>query len=48
MRAAGMIEEGTIRGHLYTRGAWRDSELRSILREEFDGRHLIDLSWSSD
>ena len=38
MRAAGMTEEGTIRGHLYTRGAWRDSVVHSILREEFDGR----------
>jgi ribosomal-protein-alanine N-acetyltransferase len=37
MRAAGMIEEGTIRGHLYTRGAWRDSVVHSILREEFGG-----------
>jgi ribosomal-protein-alanine N-acetyltransferase len=35
MRAAGMIEEGTIRGHLFTRGAWRDSPVHSILREEF-------------
>jgi ribosomal-protein-alanine N-acetyltransferase len=31
MRAAGMIEEGTIRGHLFTRGAWRDSIVHSIL-----------------
>jgi RimJ/RimL family protein N-acetyltransferase len=38
MWAAGMTEEGTIRGHLYTRGAWRDSVVHSILREEFDGR----------
>jgi RimJ/RimL family protein N-acetyltransferase len=35
MHAAGMIEEGTIRGHLFTRGAWRDSIVHSILREEF-------------
>ncbi len=35
MHAAGMIEEGTIRGHLFTRGAWRDSVVHSILREEF-------------
>lgn len=34
MRAAGMVEEGTIRGHLYTRGAWRDSVVHSILCEE--------------
>lgn len=38
MRVAGMIEEGTIRGHLYTRGAWRDSIVHSILREEFDAQ----------
>ena len=38
MQAAGMVEEGTIRGHLYTRGAWRDSVVHSILREEFEGR----------
>jgi len=38
MRAAGMIEEGTIRGHLYTRGAWRDSVVHSILCEEFASR----------
>ena len=38
MRAAGMIEEGTIRGHLFTRGAWRDSVVHSILSNEyFDG-----------
>lgn len=36
MRTAGMIEEGTIRGHLYTRGTWRDSLVHSILREEFE------------
>jgi RimJ/RimL family protein N-acetyltransferase len=35
MHAAGMIEEGTIRGHLFTSGAWRDSVVHSILREEF-------------
>jgi RimJ/RimL family protein N-acetyltransferase len=40
MSAAGMAEEGTIRGHLYTRGAWRDSVVHSILREEFDGQRL--------
>ncbi len=38
MQAAGMIEEGTIRGHLFTRGAWRDSVVHSILREEFTGQ----------
>jgi len=36
MRAAGMTEEGTIRGHLHTRGAWRDSVVHSILREDPD------------
>lgn len=35
MRTAGMIEEGTIRGHLFTRGAWRDSVLHSILSDEY-------------
>lgn len=35
MLAAGMVEEGTIRGHLFTRGAWRDSVVHSILREDF-------------
>ena len=38
MRTARMIEEGTIRGHLFTRGAWRDSVVHSILRDEFDGQ----------
>lgn len=33
MLAAGMVEEGTIRGHLFTRGAWRDSVVHSILRD---------------
>jgi ribosomal-protein-alanine N-acetyltransferase len=32
---AGMIEEGTIRGHLFTRGAWRDSVVHSILSDEY-------------
>jgi RimJ/RimL family protein N-acetyltransferase len=35
MIAAGMIEEGTIRGHLFTRGAWRDSIVHSILADEY-------------
>jgi RimJ/RimL family protein N-acetyltransferase len=35
MLAAGMIEEGTIRGHLFTRGAWRDSVVHSILSNEY-------------
>lgn len=36
MLAAGMIEEGTMRGHLFTRGAWRDSVVHSILADEYD------------
>lgn len=35
MLGAGMIEEGTIRGHLFTRGAWRDSVVHSILSDEY-------------
>jgi [ribosomal protein S5]-alanine N-acetyltransferase len=35
MLKAGMIEEGIIRGHLYTRGAWRDSVVHSILSDEY-------------
>lgn len=35
MGAAGMLEEGTIRGHLFTRGAWRDSVVHSILSDEY-------------
>ncbi len=35
MHAAGMIEEGNIHGHMFTRAAWRDSIVHSILREEF-------------
>ncbi|ADI08004.1 Acetyltransferase including N-acetylase of ribosomal protein-like protein [Streptomyces bingchenggensis BCW-1] len=33
--AAGMTEEGRIRGHVYVRGAWRDSIVYGILREEW-------------
>jgi ribosomal-protein-alanine N-acetyltransferase len=33
--SAAMIEEGTIRGHLFTRGAWRDSIVHSILSDEY-------------
>jgi len=40
MRKAGMIEEGTIRGHLFTRGAWRDSVVHSVLADEYDGTRL--------
>jgi ribosomal-protein-alanine N-acetyltransferase len=36
MSAAGMIEEGTIRGHLFTRGAWRDSVVHAILSDEYN------------
>ena len=35
MTRAGMIEEGTIRGHLFTRGAWRDSVVHAILSDEY-------------
>jgi len=36
MLAVGMIEEGRIRGHLFTRGAWRDSIVYSILSDEYE------------
>jgi len=36
MSAAKMVEEGTIRGHLFTRGAWRDSVVQSILADEVE------------
>jgi RimJ/RimL family protein N-acetyltransferase len=36
MLTAGMVKEGTIRGHLFTRGAWRDSIVHSILSEEYE------------
>jgi ribosomal-protein-alanine N-acetyltransferase len=39
MTSAGMVEEGTIRGHLRTRGAWRDSVVHSILSDEYDSPH---------
>jgi RimJ/RimL family protein N-acetyltransferase len=35
MTAAGMVEEGRIRRHLFTRGAWRDSVVHSILDDEW-------------
>ncbi|MDA8370905.1 MAG: GNAT family protein [Nocardiopsaceae bacterium] len=35
MRRAGMVEEGRIRRHLWTRGAWRDSVVHSILDDEW-------------
>jgi [ribosomal protein S5]-alanine N-acetyltransferase len=33
--AAGMTEEGRIRGHVHVRGAWRDSIVYGTLREEW-------------
>ncbi|RDG38494.1 GNAT family N-acetyltransferase [Streptomyces corynorhini] len=33
--AAGMTEEGRIRGHVHVHGAWRDSITYGILREEW-------------
>ncbi|MFJ1643946.1 GNAT family N-acetyltransferase [Streptomyces sp. NPDC088258] len=35
LSAAGMTEEGRIRGHVHVRGAWRDSITYGILREEW-------------
>ncbi|PRX95447.1 GNAT family N-acetyltransferase [Allonocardiopsis opalescens] len=35
MNGAGMVEEGRIRRHLWTRGAWRDSVVHSILDDEW-------------
>ncbi|HVB10522.1 MAG TPA: GNAT family protein [Bacillota bacterium] len=35
MQSAGMVEEGRIRGHLFTRGAWRDSIVHSVLSDEY-------------
>lgn len=32
---AGLVEEGTIRGHVFVRGAWRDSIVYGILAEEW-------------
>ncbi|MEV4220442.1 MULTISPECIES: GNAT family protein [Nonomuraea] len=37
MAQEGMVEEGTIRGHLKLAGGWRDSVVHSILRPEWDG-----------
>ncbi|WP_413808337.1 GNAT family N-acetyltransferase [Streptomyces sp. OE57] len=36
--ASGMTEEGRIRGHVHVRGAWRDSIVYGVLREEWDGQ----------
>jgi RimJ/RimL family protein N-acetyltransferase len=35
MAAAGMVEEGTIRGHIEKSGRWRDSVVHSMLDEEW-------------
>ncbi|MEU2207604.1 GNAT family N-acetyltransferase [Streptomyces hygroscopicus] len=35
MRAAGMVEEGTIRGHIEKAGRWRDSVVHSMLEDEW-------------
>jgi RimJ/RimL family protein N-acetyltransferase len=35
MTAAGMTEEGTIRGHIQKAGQWRDSVVHSMLEEEW-------------
>jgi RimJ/RimL family protein N-acetyltransferase len=35
MAAAGMVEEGIIRGHIEKSGRWRDSVVHSILDEEW-------------
>ncbi|BBJ44057.1 N-acetyltransferase [Streptomyces antimycoticus] len=34
--AAGLTEEGRIRGHVHVRGAWRDSIVYGVLREEWE------------
>ncbi|MFE5923553.1 GNAT family N-acetyltransferase [Streptomyces sp. NPDC056468] len=35
MAAAGMVEEGTIRGHILKAGRWRDSVVHAILADEW-------------
>jgi RimJ/RimL family protein N-acetyltransferase len=35
MSKMGMVEEGTIRGHLQLAGGWRDSVVHSILAPEW-------------
>ncbi|MCM2392575.1 GNAT family N-acetyltransferase [Streptomyces albipurpureus] len=37
MAAAGMVEEGTIRGHIQKSGVWRDSVVHAILDHEWVG-----------
>lgn len=46
MSGAGMVEEGRIRRHLWTRGAWRDSIVHSILDGEWkaDGSSNVQVS----
>lgn len=42
MAAAGMVEEGTIRGHVFKSGAWRDSVVHAILDHEWQAsRHEV-------
>ncbi|APY85455.1 N-acetyltransferase [Streptomyces alfalfae] len=36
MAAAGMVEEGVIRGHIQRAGQWRDSVVHGILAEEWE------------
>jgi RimJ/RimL family protein N-acetyltransferase len=38
MAAAGMVEEGTIREHVYKAGAWRDSVVHAMLDREWRDR----------
>lgn len=38
MNKLGMIEEGTIRGHIRVRGTWRDSVVHSILKDEWSAQ----------
>ncbi|MGH3565486.1 MAG: GNAT family N-acetyltransferase [Pseudonocardia sp.] len=35
VRRLGFTQEGTLRDHVYTNGAWRDSELYSVLTSEW-------------
>ena len=38
MAAAGMTEEGTIRGHIQKAGRWRDSVVHAVLADEWKPR----------
>lgn len=38
MAAAGMVEEGTIRGHILKAGQWRDSVVHAMLADEWATR----------